>query len=302
MKVFISWSGEGSRKVAEALHTWLPKVIQAVAKDLWVSYEMEKGSNWVVELNKGLEQTRFAVLCMTAENLDSAWVLYEAGALSMAQSINQKQYVCPYLFGIKSGDLPKPLGQFQTATTNKEGTFGLVRSINNVQEHPLPEPMLREEFEHRWPALEEDLKKIPKPRKCIKLEYEKIKALVEVHQEAVLYKMIHQLLEDVIRTVAEGREPNYSAVSSRLYGELQKNRELYRGLCTERTRKDLWEFFEENYNRDELKADIQTFTETMRFEEAEDIEMQRKKVIHCAEAIVRDVISRLLRKLNELER
>ena len=302
MKVFISWSGSSSRKVAEALHKWLPKVIQAVAKELWVSYEMEKGSNWVVELTRGLEQTRFAVLCMTAENLDSAWVLYEAGALSMAQSINQKQYVCPYLFGIKSGDLPKPLGQFQTATTNKEGTFGLVRSINNVQEHPLSEPMLREEFEHRWPALEEELKKIPKPRKCIKLEYEKIKALVELHQEAVLYRMIHQLLEDVIRTVAEGRKPNYNEVSIRLYAELQKNREVYRGFCTERTRKDLWEFFEENYNRDQLKADIKTFTEVMRFEEVEDMDKQREQVIHCAEAIVRDVISRLLRKLNELER
>lgn len=301
MKVFISWSGNGSRKVAEALHKWLPKVIQSVAKDLWVSYEMEKGSNWVIELAKGLEQSRFAVLCMTAENLDSTWMLYEAGAISIAESINQKKYVCPYLFGIKTDDLPKPLGQFQTARADKEGTFGLVWVINGVQEHPLPEHLLREEFEDHWHALEETLKRIPIPKKCIKLEYEKIKALVELHQECVLYKMVHQLLEDMIQAIAEGRELDHGEVLLRVYAEIQKSRELYRGFCTEKTRKDLWEFFEENYNREELKADIETFTGIMRLQEEEDIELKRKKAIYCAEAIVRDVISRLLRKLNELE-
>lgn len=301
MKIFISWSGSCSKKVADALRKWLPKVIQAVANDLWVSYEMEKGSKWLVELDKGLEQSRFAVLCMTAENLDSAWVLYEAGALSVAQSINQKQYVCPYLFGIQSSDLPKPLAQFQTATTDKEGTFGLVRAINGVQEHPLSDPMLREEFEDHWPALDEELKKIPKPKKCIKLEYEKIRDLVESHQESVLYRMIHQHLEDIIRAVAEGRDSHSGEVLLRVYAELQKSRELYRGFCTKKRRKDLWEFFEENYNREELEADIAKFTQIMRLDEEEDIEIKRKKAMHCAEAIVRNVISGLLLKLNELE-
>ncbi len=301
MKVFISWSGSSSRKVAEALRGWLPKVIQAVAADLWVSYEMEKGSNWVVELTRGLKQTRFAVLCMSAENLDSSWVLYEAGALSMARSIDQKQYVCPYLFGIKSGDLPEPLGQFQAAATDKAGTFGLVRSINGVQEHPLSEPMLREEFEEHWPALEEELKRIPVPRKCIKLEHEKIERLVESHQESVLYRVIHQLLEDIIRAVAEGREQHSGEVLLRSYSELQKSREVYRGFCDERTRKDLWEFFEENYNIDNLKADIEKFTEIMRLDEEQDIDKKRRKATHCAEAIVRNAISGLLRRLRELE-
>ena len=30
MKIFISWSGTTSRAVAEALHAWLPKVLQGV--------------------------------------------------------------------------------------------------------------------------------------------------------------------------------------------------------------------------------------------------------------------------------
>lgn len=46
MKVFISWSGETSKKVALALKAWLPNVIQAL--DPWMSdKDIEKGATTV---------------------------------------------------------------------------------------------------------------------------------------------------------------------------------------------------------------------------------------------------------------
>lgn len=300
MKVFISWSGTSSRRIAEALHTWLPKVIQSV--DLWVSYEMERGSNWVVELAKGLEQARFAVVCATAENLDSAWMLYEAGAISMAESMNQRKYVCPYLFGIKSEDLPNPLRQFNTSRADKDGTRKLLQAINSVQERPLSDSLLLEAFELHWPALEEKLGKIPVPKKCIKLGYEKIKDLVESHRESILYKIVHEIIENkVIQSVAEGREVDVKEVFFRVNEKIRKSRELYRGFCTEKTRKDICEFFEENYTRDDLKTDLEKFQDVLRLEDEEEIEVKRKRAIHYAEAVAGDVVSHFLRKLYELE-
>src|ERR1044072_8914676 len=104
MRGFLSWSGESSRLIAETLQKWFPKIFHNNV-DLWVSSDIEQGSNWVLELAKGLEQTQFGILCMTLENLESSWMLFEAGAISMAETINGKRYVCPYLFGIKSGDI-----------------------------------------------------------------------------------------------------------------------------------------------------------------------------------------------------
>lgn len=54
--VFISWSGNRSRHVAEALREWLPMVIQA-AKPFLSKKDIDKGSRWHIELAKA--QTNF---------------------------------------------------------------------------------------------------------------------------------------------------------------------------------------------------------------------------------------------------
>jgi TIR domain len=81
MKVFISWSGERSRAVAEVLRQWLPNVIQAVTS--WVSLDdIEKGAPWSTDIAVQLGECRAGLICLTPENLSASWLLFEAGALS----------------------------------------------------------------------------------------------------------------------------------------------------------------------------------------------------------------------------
>ena len=53
MLVFISWSGKKSKSVANALESWLKKVIQAV--EPWISADIEKGARWNPELSAKLD-------------------------------------------------------------------------------------------------------------------------------------------------------------------------------------------------------------------------------------------------------
>lgn len=73
MKVFISWSGERSRAVAEALRNWLPHVIQGL-QPWFSSNDIDKGVRWATDIAANLQESRVGIICLTPENLESPWI------------------------------------------------------------------------------------------------------------------------------------------------------------------------------------------------------------------------------------
>jgi hypothetical protein len=157
MKVFISWSGERSRAVAEALREWLPNVIQTV--NPWVSLaDIEKGARWSTEIASQLEACCVGLICLTPENLSAQWLLFEAGALSKTLD---KTFVCPYLLNLQPTDVQGPLSQFQAITTEKEETRRLLHTINKaLGEHALQTSQVNASFEKWWSDLDSQLEAI----------------------------------------------------------------------------------------------------------------------------------------------
>jgi len=160
MKVFICWSGEWSRLVAETLHGWLKRVIQDL-KPFLSTQEIRAGKRWLLEIAGELAETKFGILCLTAENLDSAWLNFEAGALS--KTVDDKTYVCPYLIGgLQIAQVSDPLGQFQSMPADKEGTQKLLKTINSaLVDKKIEENVFNDTFEKFWPDLEKALKNLP---------------------------------------------------------------------------------------------------------------------------------------------
>ncbi len=179
MKVFISWSGERSRTLAEALRDWLPKVIQAV--NPWMSaVDIERGARWMSDISTQLEQTRFGILCLTPENLDAPWIHFEAGALSKTI---ETTFVCPYLLDLDPTDLKGPLVQFNAARANKEETEKLILTLNAAQQVPLTQENISESFELWWPKLEMQMKEIVSPGSKTKPDrplYEVVEEILEL--------------------------------------------------------------------------------------------------------------------------
>lgn len=158
MQVFISWSGPRSGKVAEALHAWLPSVIQSV-HPFMSEVNIERGSRWSHDLALRLENAQFGLICLTQENLEAPWLLFEAGALSKSM---ENSRVVPYLYGISQTQLQGPLAQFQGAIADKSGTLEVMRSINGaLASDGLDPARLELAFETWWPKLEEALEDMP---------------------------------------------------------------------------------------------------------------------------------------------
>lgn len=152
MKVFISWSGPRSHRVALALHAWLPLVLPR-AVPFVSSEDIDKGARWGPALTAELDATRFGIICLFPENLRSDWVIFEAGAISQSQSM-EKARVAPLLVGVATKDVPGPLAQFQCTAFEKADVRKLVHSINRASDEQVDARQLDEAFERHWPQLE----------------------------------------------------------------------------------------------------------------------------------------------------
>jgi len=157
MKVFISWSGERSKRVAELLDGWLQCVIQAVTP--WMSSkDIDRGALWFTEINDQLANTTVGIVCITKENRNKPWILFESGALAKGLSSNR---VCTFLIDLVSTDLENPLAQFNHTLPSKEGVWSLVRTINSsLKDLALKEAVLERAFNTYWPQFDKDFQSI----------------------------------------------------------------------------------------------------------------------------------------------
>lgn len=175
MRVFISWSGERSKAVGELLDDWLQCVLQAI--NPWMSSkDIDRGSFWFSEINDQLKDATIGIICLTQDNKEKPWILFEAGALAKGLSSSR---VCTFLVDLSPADIEDPLAQFNHTMPDKEGVWSLVRTLNNaLGEKALKEKVLEKVFETYWPQFNEEFNKIlsetPQVTKVVKRKIDDI--------------------------------------------------------------------------------------------------------------------------------
>lgn len=160
--MFIGWSGDRSRVVATFLRGWISQVVQSARP--WMSdTDIQKGSRWLDEVTRVLADIKIGITCLTPENLQSPWILFEAGAISKV--IGERSRLCTFLIGeLEPQDVVSPLGMFQATKAHREDILKLVRTINvAVSEEPVPEKDLDEIFGAMWPKFAKILETLPAP-------------------------------------------------------------------------------------------------------------------------------------------
>lgn len=156
MNVFISWSGDQSKQYANVLRKLLPLVIQDIR--LFMSkHDLESGTRWGQQLATQLETSHFGIFCLTPENLNSPWLLFEAGALTkMAEG-----KACGILFdGVSPSNITGPLSQFQHRNFDYEGVRDLLGDLNKNCSNILSETQLNTIFKKFWPDLQDQCSSI----------------------------------------------------------------------------------------------------------------------------------------------
>ncbi len=172
MKVFISWSGQQSKAVANTLNEWLGYVFQRDPEPWMSGHDISAGDRWTNQLGKVLEECSLGILCLTLENINAPWLLFEAGSLAKAVDTS---LVIPYCVGISIKDIDYPLRQFQAVEANKEGTFRLVQAINKARTKSLPAEQLKHTYETWWPQLNKKLSKIHVIQRMVIVDVETLK-------------------------------------------------------------------------------------------------------------------------------
>ena len=177
MKVFVSWSGELSKKYASFLKNWLEQCIQSV-EVFFSAEDIEKGETWHTKLSNELRDTNFGIVCLTSENVNAPWIHFEAGALS--KMLDSR--VATLAINVNFSDIKGPLSTFQATKLEKDDIFQLLQSINNSQEKALSEGKLKASFEAFWPNFEKHILETPE---TVKIAKEEKKTQSKINSESI---------------------------------------------------------------------------------------------------------------------
>ena len=272
MKVFISWSGKTSFEVAKVLKEWIPCVIQDI-EPYFSSDDIDKGARWSTDIAKELEAAEFGILCVTKDNLNSAWLNFEAGALSKAID---KSKVCPFLFNLLPSEISNsPILQFQMTSVDRDDMYKLFQSMNKaLGENALEETRLKKMFELSWNEIDTALKGIEdisteegEKKKGKSLDQQKIlEEMLDLlrSQQVMLRDPEHFIPVSLIKELANSPTKYYEELSDRIPRAL-----LMHDGYIKRNLSSLEKMLEEfDYDRPAVIKDyIDTVKELMRVEQ-----------------------------------
>ncbi len=147
MRIFLSWSGEISKRIADEIKVYIPIIFDGKV-DFFYSPEIRKGEKWQEELFKNIANCKATIICITPENKGAPWINFEAGVIAANEF-----KTCPIYFGFRDCSTEGPLSCFQATLYNKTDFFRLIESINNELDEKTDKEILKNLFEKNWKHL-----------------------------------------------------------------------------------------------------------------------------------------------------
>ena len=177
--IFIGWSGDLSKEIADILKKNIPYIIQCT--NVFYSLEnINSGDIWFNELVSNMEKSELGIFCLTKSNINNKWMRFESGFLS-----SQKKKAIPLLIDLKASELEKndPFINSEACQITKEGFIKLCRAIVIFFGINLEEEIWKEALETRWEGINEILSNLDKNYK-----YDYVNAYSQEHIKLMIEK------------------------------------------------------------------------------------------------------------------
>lgn len=120
--------------------------------DVFMSkHDISSGERWGVALARTLVDSNFGVILLTPSNLNSSWLLFEAGAIA---KLEEGKACCLVLGDLSPADIQAPLSQFQNRRFTKTDIRQLLSDVNQEVGASLEPDQFDLMFEKWWPDLD----------------------------------------------------------------------------------------------------------------------------------------------------
>lgn len=125
MTVFVSWSGDVSKVLAEGFPRFLKGILPFTKP--FFSPGIESGTRWSEKIDRALRESSYAIVLPTSDNLSSPWLHFEAGSVSKTIARARKgtrtrqPKVVPIRFDVAEDQMSGPLKAFQSREWSRDG-------------------------------------------------------------------------------------------------------------------------------------------------------------------------------------
>jgi hypothetical protein len=145
--VFLSWSKDRSRVIAEVFFRRLPHILPSV--NAFMSPHIAGGELGIQAIHKALDGAAFGLAFLTPENVTETWLNYECGALS-AQLASGKGKVATVVLDIEG------LQHLQFTKLTAAGIKKLMTELNELlgEEDKRSTDVLNDAIDQWWPVME----------------------------------------------------------------------------------------------------------------------------------------------------
>lgn len=162
MNVFISWSGDTSKKYAEILYECLPLFLHIVTP-FYSPQSISPGDEYFNEIISESAKTDLIIACLTPENIMSPWINFEVGLMA-----GKNKVIVPILLNIDVNSIRAfPLSHYNCIfNLCKENVYKIIKIIHDNSKKNyninISDEVLNLTFEMVWPLFNSKIELIEK--------------------------------------------------------------------------------------------------------------------------------------------